>query len=702
MKNIARLLVLVLATLGLTSITATAQASTVEGQAAGLIVRYEPGFDATAPNGDVTGANFVARPVVSARDLGQDFVAMQFDRIIPAVEAENYATKLRLDPRVQSVEVDHYFASPAASIQRTVKVANAIKPASAVQYLKAVDAWSSTQKTTARVRLTWTPPKYLYSAKLAGYRIERSVNKGAWVVVTPSLSPASRTITYSYPNEAGSSMRYRVSAITKIGTASRIGTASPIVTVVPTAAPRTPRLIGYVDNFVNEPMWLVQKAYERGGLPTTYVATATPLDSSPKLTCTTSVAAANSCIFANFTQGKEYKLAVSAKNSRGTSPAFTVVLPADPYFFQQWYLFGQYSINASKAWVTSKGSASTVVAVLDTGLAPHSEFAGKTLPGADFVSTNMGSNDGDGWDTDATDPGDYTSLIDNSMSSWHGTHVAGLVAAASNTEGVSGVAPNVKLLPVRIMGSAGGSQSDLVAGINWAAGFEVQGANPSINPNPAKVINISMGTPTATNCGTLASPTATLSAFQAAKEAGVTIVTSAGNGDANNHPIEAYLSYPGNCLGSINVGATGSEGKAASYSNYGLEVDISAPGGDNGIGCSLLDSTCKAQTAGTTEDAQGMILSTFNTGNKGPLADTYVFDEGTSMAAPLVSGVVALLYSAKPEITPDQVWTILRSTASAFRTGSQCALTVGNELEQRCGVGIVDADAALAYANSHY
>jgi serine protease len=141
-------------------------------------------------------------------------------------------------------------------------------------------------------------------------------------------------------------------------------------------------------------------------------------------------------------------------------------------------------------------------------------------------------------------------------------------------------------------------------------------------------------------------------------------------------------SYPGNCLGSINVGATAANGNAAYYSNYGLAVDISAPGGDDRF------------TEGTQADAQGMIISTFNTGSRAPGAESYAFDEGTSMAAPMVSGAAALLYAKSATMTPALVWQYLQASVRKFAPGTDCALTAGTQ-NQLCGAGILDIGAAL-------
>ncbi|MFO7324822.1 MAG: S8 family serine peptidase, partial [Pseudomonadota bacterium] len=159
--------------------------------------------------------------------------------------------------------------------------------------------------------------------------------------------------------------------------------------------------------------------------------------------------------------------------------------PNDPlYFTSQWYLRdGQpAAIRAHEAWEITRGGDSPedstiIVAVLDTGVdLDHPDLAGKLLPGWDFVSTEWVGNDGDGWDDDPSDPGDYITAEDLQRpefannecgagpnfdqpvdSSWHGTRVAGLIAAASdNGIGIAGVGFHVKVLPVRVLGKCGG------------------------------------------------------------------------------------------------------------------------------------------------------------------------------------------------------------------------------------------------------
>ena len=271
-------------------------------------------------------------------------------------------------------------------------------------------------------------------------------------------------------------------------------------------------------------------------------------------------------------------------------------------------------------------------------------------------------------------------------SSWHGTHVAGIIAASANTIGITGVAPNIKIQPVRAMGTDGGSSADLIAAINWAAGLQVPGV--PLNPTPAKVINMSMGTSGISLCddipaaGRLGS---TGEALKAVKAAGVTSITAAGNFNT-----DARYSYPGNCYPTINVGATGFHGDRAYYSNFtmpnaqGVGVDISAPGGDD-----------RDQT-GAPAGSEGQMISTYNDGQSKPGNATYALEEGTSMAAPVVSGIVALLYSIKPTITFDEAWNILSKTVTPFKAGGECATSTTG----RCGIGIVNAGAAVALLQS--
>jgi serine protease len=327
--------------------------------------------------------------------------------------------------------------------------------------------------------------------------------------------------------------------------------------------------------------------------------------------------------------------------------------PSDPMYAQQWdYFEATAGMRLPAAWDLSTGTG-VVVGVLDTGYRPHADLVGNLVPGYDFVTDTTMANDGSARDADASDPGDYCS---SGQSSWHGTHVAGTVAAlANNGIGTVGVAYGAKVLPVRVMGCNGGYNSDIADGIVWAAGGGVAGV--PANTRPAKVINMSLG-------GQAACSTTLQNAINTARGLGATIVVAAGNSN-----MDAANFSPANCKGVITVGAVGRKGGRAPYSNFGAVVDVSAPGGNM-----------------ATASADG-ILSTLNAGRTTPGADSYAYYQGTSMAAPHVAGVAALMLARNPKLTPDEVDVLLRSNARAF------AVACSN-----CGSGMVDAAASVAAA----
>ena len=329
--------------------------------------------------------------------------------------------------------------------------------------------------------------------------------------------------------------------------------------------------------------------------------------------------------------------------------------PTDALYPQQWHYFDAVGgINAPAAWDKVTG-AGVVVAVLDTGVRPHADLAGNLLPGYDFIIDTLVSNDGNGRDADASDPGDATTAglcysgSPASNSSWHGTHVAGTIAAVSNNStGVAGVAFGAKVLPVRVLGRCGGYTSDIADAMIWAAGGTVTGV--PANANPAKVINLSLG-------GAGACDVTSQNAINAARARGATVVVAAGNSNA-----DASQFSPASCAGVVTVAATGKSGGKASYSSFGSVVSLAAPGGDGGDG----------------------VISTWNTGATTPGSDGYAAYLGTSMATPHVSGVAALMLSKNTSLTPDQVASILTSTARPFP--ATCS---------PCGAGIVNASAAV-------
>jgi serine protease len=554
----------------------------------------------------------------------------------------------------------------------------ALRSASAVQSLKVVDAFSKTNPTTAAVRLTWKAPRNLFGAKISGYIVEYSSNAGKSYTAIKRGTALNYTMNTGL--EAGTMYSFRVKAVTKLKTASKTGAPSAVARLRPTTAPQAPILAsGNVVTSILNPTWIQQSLAQQGGLPVTYVATASA-EGLPAITCTT---ISNTCPFVGLSPGINYSLALVATNTRGSVSAVTEFKPADEFYSSQWHLFSAYGINLPKAWNYTRGTKSVVVAVIDSGITKHPDLDSQVVPGYDFVSDPKISNDGDGWDSDPSDPGDYE--IDSrgnfQDSGWHGTHVAGIIAAASNVIGTTGVAPSVLIQPIRAMGIGGGTRADLIMAINWAAGLNVPGVPR--NPTPAKVINLSIGTSGISICDDIANLGPSFStgqALKAAKAAGVTTITAAGNENT-----DARFSYPGNCFPTINVGATGFSGDRAWYSNFtaataqGVGVDISAPGGD---------SRDQDQAPQLTK---GKIFSTSNDGQSKPGKPTYRAEEGTSMAAPVVAGVIALLYSIKPTISFDEAWTILSKTVTPFKPGGECASSTTG----LCGIGIVNAGAAV-------
>ena len=348
---------------------------------------------------------------------------------------------------------------------------------------------------------------------------------------------------------------------------------------------------------------------------------------------------------------------------------FALHVPNDPRYAEQWhYQAGAGGARLPAAWDKSRGEG-VVVAVIDTGGLPHADLADRLLPGYDFIADAANANDGDGRDADASDPGDWATAGEcgsgypsrDTPSSWHGTHVAGTIAAAGdNGLGVSGVAPRAFILPARVLGKCGGYSSDIIDAVRWSAGLAVPGV--PANAHPARVLNLSLGG--SGLCGTTYRNT-----IAEVRAAGAAVVVAAGNAATN-----AYYSTPANCAGVIAVAATDRNGGLAYYSNYGTTIDLSAPGGE------LSES-----------DVSGGILSTYNGGQSVAGADSYAFLMGTSMAAPHVAGVAALLFSLRPDLTADQLEAVLKGSARRFpATGSDACTT------SRCGAGIVDAAAAVA------
>ena len=384
----------------------------------------------------------------------------------------------------------------------------------------------------------------------------------------------------------------------------------------------------------------------------------------------------------------------------------------------QWYLRAPTpavvsAIDIETAWLRTQGSAGVVVAVLDTGVRfDHPDLGraatgGRLLPGYDFVSNTTVSNDGDGRDADPSDPGDWVSSAEAgrtpftgcsaSNSSWHGTRTASLVGAATNNAlGMAGTAPGVSVLPVRVLGKCFGTDGDIQAGMLWAAGIAVPGVPD--NPNPARVLNMSLG----------ASGACTASYQNVVDQIlarGTVIVAAAGNSAGGP------VGTPGNCRGVIAVLALRHAGSKVGFSDLGAEITIAAPGGN-----------CINTSPGTP--CVYPILAASNTGTTVPVAadafwtNSFRISVGTSFSSPLVAGTVGLMVSSQPLLTPAQISIALQATARPFPTTGadngpddptpvlQCMAPSTNVQQfpqlqcycntTYCGAGMLDAGAAVA------
>lgn len=375
----------------------------------------------------------------------------------------------------------------------------------------------------------------------------------------------------------------------------------------------------------------------------------------------------------------------------------------------QWYLRAPTAevvsaINALGAWTVTTGSPTITVAVLDTGVRPdHPDLQGKLHRGYDFIALDRGgvadtAQDGDGRDPDPTDPGDWNNAGDcgpgepASSSSWHGTAVSGYIGAATNNSiGIAGVGWQVMVLPVRVLGRCGGYDSDIVAGMRWAGGVSDNvGVNTVVNvrnPNPARVLNMSLG-----SAGTCSS--AYREAIAELRAAGVTTVVASGNDTGQ------AVSTPANCPGALAVAGIRHLGSKVGFSNIGPEVTIAAPAGN----CVNLNGTCLYP-----------LVTTDNLGSRGPGVNGYSdgtrYSVGTSFAAPLVAGTIGLMLSVDPSLTPTKIREILQTASRPFPTTRTlaadeepvpvCRAPNGtDQLEcfcttSTCGAGMLDAASAV-------
>jgi len=340
-----------------------------------------------------------------------------------------------------------------------------------------------------------------------------------------------------------------------------------------------------------------------------------------------------------------------AQVAKAAQASDQVVAPNDTLYPQQWNLHGTKGLAAPEAWKTAQGAGVTV-AVIDSGIVKHPDLDANVLPGYDFITEPSIARDGNGRDSDPTDQGNWEeagvcdAYSEASESNWHGTHVAGSIAAIMNNKrGIVGVAPSTKILPVRALGMCGGYDSDIADAMVWAAGGTVEGV--PANSNPAKIINLSLG-------GEGTCPATYSKAIAEVNKRGAILVVAAGNDGQDTSKVA-----PANCGGSIVVGATDQNGKRSDFSNYGKIVDVSAPGSN--------------------------IMSTVDLGTTVSTGAGYTEYDGTSMAAPQVAGVIALMKSVDPSLNAERAKQILKQSSKPLT----CDVN-------GCGSGIVNAASALA------
>ncbi|MFP2909754.1 S8 family serine peptidase [Pyxidicoccus sp. 3LFB2] len=335
---------------------------------------------------------------------------------------------------------------------------------------------------------------------------------------------------------------------------------------------------------------------------------------------------------------------------------YKLKVPNDNGYSVQWHY---PTINLPAAWDIESDAAGVVVAVIDTGIVPHPDLNNRRVPGYDMIEDATNAGDGSGRDADPLDEGGDEP---SGGSSWHGTHVAGTVAAQTdNTSGVAGVAWNARILPVRVLGKEGGNSFDIAAAMNWATGGNVTGV-PG-NANPAKVVNLSLG-------GTAPPQQLYQEVINAGIARGAIFVIAAGNEN-----VDATNSTPCNQENVICVGSTGFSNRRSSFSNFGARVDVMASGGE------------------MREDLNGDsypdgVLSTGRDENNEP---AYLFLQGTSMAAPHVAGVVALMAAASQKVGTDLTAAVAESTLKATATALSASQCSGG-----CGSGLINARSALA------
>ena len=336
-------------------------------------------------------------------------------------------------------------------------------------------------------------------------------------------------------------------------------------------------------------------------------------------------------------------------------------VPNDPGYGLQWHY---PLINLPQAWDVTPGSTSVVVAVVDTGVfLAHPDLVANLVAGYDFISDPARARDGNGIDPNPDDPGDAATL---GNSSYHGTHVAGTVAAVGgNGVGVTGVSWNTKIMPIRVLGAGGGTSADIMNGLRWASGLT--NSSGTLPAKKADVINLSLG---CLGCFS----TTEQAVYNEVRTAGVIVVAAAGNENSGTN------GYPASYTNVISVSAVDMQPLKAPYSNFGPNVDIAAPGGD----------MSKDRDGNGVPDG---VVSTWVDDSTGTRQADYTAMQGTSMASPHVAGVAALMRAVCGTLTPAQLDTIISTGEMTVDLG-----TAGRD--NTYGYGLVDTFKAIQAAQT--
>jgi len=337
----------------------------------------------------------------------------------------------------------------------------------------------------------------------------------------------------------------------------------------------------------------------------------------------------------------------------------TSATPNDPFFQRQWHY---PLISLPDAWDQAVGGSGATVAVLDTGvLTEHPDLQSNLIAGYDFISDLDSAIDGNGIDNDPGDPG--IGLTPGS-SAFHGSHVTGTVVAVSNNSaGISGAAfySNIKVMPLRVVGAGGGTSTDICEALRYAA--RLSNVSNTLPTSAADVVNMSFGS--------MAFSQFFQDCINDANAEGLILVASAGNFAST------ALVYPAAYNGVIAVSAVDLSENLASYSSFGVSIDVAAPGGefgdDNGDG--VIDG----------------VFSTVGDDSSGTIINTYGYLVGTSMAAPHVSAVAALMKSVTPALTP--------SLFEAYLTAGELSDDLGSVgRDDSFGHGLINANKAVLRA----